>query len=178
VASEPDYIGLKVPPFVSDAAPPPPRRRRPRGPWPVKRLLAENRNAGTVYLAVVALAAGRRWLGTTRAAIGAVCGLSDRRVGTALAALHTARWLFRRYKRGDGKMWFRLMLTRGFLRRVGIENDTRVVRENVPQTHVVCRRAAALGAGGPPALVRDASPVNEHAAEESWPTRNGDSQSA
>ncbi len=79
-------------------------------PWPLSRLLADNRNAGTVVLAVFTLACGRRQVSTIRSRIGELCGLSARTIGEAVDALHRAGWLRRAYGRRNGKAWYRLSL--------------------------------------------------------------------
>jgi hypothetical protein len=73
-------------------------------------LLASDRNAGTVFLVVVVLAGGKRQVSTTRTRIAELCGLSLRRIGTAVNALHEAGWIWRTYGRHGVKTWFRIML--------------------------------------------------------------------
>ncbi len=84
-----------------------PARRQP-APWPVDKLLTRDRNAGTVYLALIALAVGKRQVNTTRASIAEVCGLYRDRITSALAALHDAGWVNRRYGRAGNRCWFRI----------------------------------------------------------------------
>ncbi|RJP30926.1 MAG: hypothetical protein C4547_15995 [Phycisphaerales bacterium] len=61
--------------------------------WTLDKLLAADRNAGAVFLALVELAAGKRQIHKTRASIRAVCGLSERRITTAMHALRDAGWI-------------------------------------------------------------------------------------
>jgi len=74
------------------------------------RLLKRDRNAATVFVALVALAGGRRQLNTTRGTVRSLCGLSERCIGSAIEALHHANILKRRYGRAGSKTWFRLTL--------------------------------------------------------------------
>lgn len=131
-------------------------------PWPLPKLLNADRNAATVFLAVVTLANGRRQLGTTRAHIREVCGLSKRCIGAALEALHDASWLVRRYSRSGNKTWFRLTLPK-----CAVVGFSAVVRKthhrgrsgtskNVPQGTERCGTKnvphSLKGVGGCPAL--------------------------
>ena len=81
--------------------------------WPLPKLLERNRNAGTVFGAILHLAGERRRLGVTRARIRAVCGLCERKIGRAVAALAEAGWLKRTYSsdiRDGRKSWYRILL--------------------------------------------------------------------
>lgn len=77
---------------------------------PLPKLLRFNRNAATVFLAVLYLSEGKRQIGVTRGRISAVCGLSQRVIGEAIEALDAAGWLKRRYGRAGNRAWYRLGL--------------------------------------------------------------------
>jgi len=84
-----------------------------RTAWPLPKLLEHNRNAGTVFGAILHLAGDRRRLGATRARIRAVCGLCERKIGKAVETLHEAGWLTRTYSgdvREGRKSWYRILL--------------------------------------------------------------------
>jgi hypothetical protein len=76
-------------------------------------LLAVDRNAATIYLAILHLAAGMRRLATTRGQIQEICGLRERRITTAINTLDASGWLVRRYGRRGLKAWYRLFLPFG-----------------------------------------------------------------
>jgi hypothetical protein len=147
--------------------------KRPR-PLPMPALLAANRNAATVFLAVVWLANGRRQLGTTRARIREACGLSERCIGAALDALHEGGWLVRRYSRKGHRTWFRLTLPSavvdfGAVVRKAHHRERRKVSKNVPQGTERCGTKniphSRKGVGEGPALNSGdpaPTPIQEH----------------
>lgn len=79
-------------------------------PWTLPRVLAANRAAAAVYLAVLWLAGERRQVCTTRARIKAVCGLCPETITGAVQALNDAGWIKLAYGRAAGKRWYRLTL--------------------------------------------------------------------
>ena len=79
-------------------------------PWTLPRVLAANRAAAAVYLAVLWLAGERRQVCTTRARIAEVCGLYRDTITNALKALDDGGWVRVRYGRAAGKRWYRLTL--------------------------------------------------------------------
>ena len=150
-----------------------------RAPWPLPKLLAQSRNAATVFVALLYLSGGRRRFGVTRGRIRTVCGLSERIIGAAVDALSRAGWLTRTYAsdtRDGRRSWFRILL-RGDVSALWYEKRTtgeQSVRrktttrkpvscgtKNVPQPHKGLR-------GGPtaPALRRAGAdapdPLPEH----------------
>ena len=143
--------------------------------WTLPELMKANRNAATVYLAVVWLASGRRQVGTTRARIRAACRLSERCIGAALEALHEASWIVRRYSRAGHKTWYRLTLIDGAAVDFGaVVRKTRhrelcKKSKNVPQGIERCGTKivphSRKGVGGDPAPSRgDPAPatIGEH----------------
>jgi hypothetical protein len=83
-------------------------------PWPLDKLLRRDRNAATVFLAIVALSSGLRRVATTRGRLRAVCGLSEKRITSAIETLDAGRWVVRRYGRRRGRQWYRLSVPRCF----------------------------------------------------------------
>jgi hypothetical protein len=70
------------------------KRLRPKT---LPELLKADRNAATVFAAVVYLAKGQRRIAAKRAEISGICGLIGRRITTALQALDKGGWLIRSY---------------------------------------------------------------------------------
>lgn len=85
-------------------------------PCPLPTLLEANRNAMTVYGAIRWLAGDKGRLSTTRKRIKDVCGLSERTIGDAVAALDSAGWITLNYGCDGSRKWYRLSLPMvGFL---------------------------------------------------------------
>lgn len=82
------------------------RPRRQPAPWPLDRLLTADRNAGTVYFALIALAGGKRQVCKTRAGIRAVCHLSEKRITSAMHALRDGRWIRLAVKSSGARSWY------------------------------------------------------------------------
>lgn len=81
-------------------------------PWPLPRLLEADRNAATVYMVLLWLAAGRRQVYTTRARITAVCGLYRETITAAIQALDRAGWVRLRHGHVPARRWYRLTLAK------------------------------------------------------------------
>ncbi len=76
--------------------------------WPLDSLLAENRNAMTVYSALRWMAGDRLQWCATRARIREVCGLGERAIGKAMQALNGAGWIKLAYGRSGQVTWYRV----------------------------------------------------------------------
>ena len=79
-----------------------------RAPWPLPKLLAESRNALTVYGALRWLAGDARQLFTTRRKVRDVCGLAEDTISEAMTALDKAGWVRVGYGRQGNRTWYRL----------------------------------------------------------------------
>ena len=86
------------------------RKRRHPAPWPLDKLLAADRSAGTVFLALVALAGGKRQVNCTRARITEVTRLHRSTITKAITALHDALWITRRRGHAVNRRWYRITL--------------------------------------------------------------------
>lgn len=71
-------------------------------------LIAMNRNAATVYVALRWLACGKRQVCTTRAAITKVCGLHREGITAAMSALHDCGWIDKSYGTAKNRKWYRV----------------------------------------------------------------------
>ena len=129
-------------------------------PKPLPDLLALNRNAATVYLAIRWLAGDRRQVNTTRAKIAAVCGLCKRAITDAVQALGECGWVRVSYGRQGLRSWYRLTLNAGVswifpvchktthreaksVSKKGTQGTSRCVPKNVPHIRKYVERASA-----------------------------------
>jgi hypothetical protein len=83
-----------------------------RTPWPLAKLLAECRNAATVYLTLLWLAGERRQVCCTRARIADVCGLYRDTITAALQSLDRAGWVRVGHGHAPARRWYRLTLAK------------------------------------------------------------------
>lgn len=116
--------------------------RRQRCAWSLDDLLAADRNAATVYIAIRWLAAGRRrWQGTRKTLAG-VCGLHRQTITKAVAALAEGGWLTLSYGRRGGKSWYELTFGEAVLPEAGktVPCGASNRRKNRPQSRVVRER--------------------------------------
>ena len=82
--------------------------RRARKPWPLPKLLGQNRCAITVYAALRWLSGDVRRLETTRDRITEVCGLHRDTISAAMKVLDKAGWVRLNYGRAGTRTWYRL----------------------------------------------------------------------
>lgn len=82
--------------------------KKKRGPWPLDRLVAEDRNAITVYVTLRWLVGSSRQLNTTRETIRSWCGLSLKLISSSMTALDKTGWVSVNYAREGVRTWFRL----------------------------------------------------------------------
>lgn len=116
-----------------------------RAAEPLPELLRRNRNAATVYTALVILAEGKRQVNGTRARIAKQCGLAVRTIGMAVEALHEAHWIHRAYGRRGPRTWYRISLRENGLFAVVAKTTHRGARKTHPP---VVRKATHSAASG------------------------------
>jgi len=86
------------------------KRPRRKPPESLDVLLERDRNAATAFLALVALADGKRQLSVTRERITDVTGLHHDTITAAVRALHDGHWITRQYGRDGTRTWYRITL--------------------------------------------------------------------
>lgn len=101
-----------------------------RRPWPLPKLLAENRNAIAVFAALRWLAGDHRQLNTTRRRIGEVCCMHEDTITSAMQTLHSASWIRLNYGRDGVKRWYRITFPKAGFFAMGVQTGFSRVLSN------------------------------------------------
>lgn len=114
---------------------------RRRKYWPPDRLLDANRNAITVFGALLWLAEGKRQVNPTRAKIRDVCHLSEDTISKAIGALKEGGWIILSKGWSGHVSWYRITLPEGCFLPVAQDSRHRVPSQadkNRPQGNRPC----------------------------------------